>query len=683
MREGFEELLDKDECDSNGTSPTISKNLFREGTTVEGNGFYRENGFFIFRQMDYKFPWTMYYVLVCIICGGIICAVDSIPFIDGLFMAASAMTGAGLSTVGMYQLSTVTFQIMGVLMMIGCAPFMIMVVIAFRRQGFARVTSKVQKLRDEKKLPLRTHLSVEEKEVIDDCFLVDEALGVLGYITLVYYVGLIFLGTGIVYLALHSRPLQVELAERNISFLDNATFLTISSLANAGLTLTSDNLIGMCDNPYVYVFLTFLILAGNTALPIFLRVFIAALLHVETQFIGRCLPNYEPVPQQRPQSKHANASTDDVGEHRRSISVSTPAAYQETARARYRRVLQFILDHPRRLTPYLFSHLQTKVLVILNAVLICTQYVFFLGSTMNRHSALQERSRASLAGIGYFQTLSTRSAGFAMMDLRHLNQGLIFIYAVMMYMSAFPFVATLEKAENQSDSVPHVPTPVFHTPVEYLSTTIHSQLMNQKDSLRYRSSTKSIDNPLHPLPTTQTPTSHKSIRYPTGSAAAKNVDEYTMDKKHVKASNVNKKLMSHFLFRHSFFLLLAILICAYSEDEILSNPNVDVNLWYIMFEIISGYGNVGLSLGVPGQVYSLSGAMTVTGKLVIVLVMWLGKHRGLPSAKDEVVDFAWERYLSACRYDRCAAATTAVSTAEDDHDTAARSQYESHLDDSL
>ena len=54
---------------------------------------------------------------------------------------------------------------------------------------------------------------------------------------------------------------------------------------------------------------------------------------------------------------------------------------------------------------------------------------------------------------------------------------------------------------------------------------------------------------------------------------------------------------------------------------------------------MSAYGNVGTSLGIPGKVYSLSGDMGVTGKLVIIFVMLLGKMRGLPAHTDEVIDF--------------------------------------------
>ena len=122
-------------------------------------------------------------------------------------------------------------------------------------------------------------------------------------------------------------------------------------------------------------------------------------------------------------------------------------------------------------------------------------------------------------------------------------------------------------------------------------------------------------------------------------------------------------------------LVAAVLVCAYAEDGMLTDPQAQANLWYVIFEIVSAYGNVGLSLGVPGQVYSLSGAMSSTGKAVMIAMMWLGKHRGLPSAKDEVVDFGWDRYLVACRFYDDEVAGSDASVAGD--------QQATHTDDAL
>lgn len=48
-------------------------------------------------------------------------------------------------------------------------------------------------------------------------------------------------------------------------------------------------------------------------------------------------------------------------------------------------------------------------------------------------------------------------------------------------------------------------------------------------------------------------------------------------------------------------------------------------------------GTVGLSLGVPNENFSLSGALGTASKLVLCAVMLRGRHRGLPAAIDRSV----------------------------------------------
>ena len=73
----------------------------------------------------------------------------------------------------------------------------------------------------------------------------------------------------------------------------------------------------------------------------------------------------------------------------------------------------------------------------------------------------------------------------------------------------------------------------------------------------------------------------------------------------------------------------------------------EVNLWFIIFEVVSAYGNVGLSLTISNQKTSLSGNFGFVGKLAIILIMLLGKHRGLPKERDAVIDFKYRRLKRA------------------------------------
>jgi len=77
---------------------------------------------------------------------------------------------------------------------------------------------------------------------------------------------------------------------------------------------------------------------------------------------------------------------------------------------------------------------------------------------------------------------------------------------------------------------------------------------------------------------------------------------------------------------------------------IIERPNLDdtskatwFNVFNIIFEITSAYGTVGLSLGLPTENYSLSGAFRPLSKLILCFVMLRGRHRGLPVAIDRAV----------------------------------------------
>jgi hypothetical protein len=87
------------------------------------------------------------------------------------------------------------------------------------------------------------------------------------------------------------------------------------------------------------------------------------------------------------------------------------------------------------------------------------------------------------------------------------------------------------------------------------------------------------------------------------------------------------------------WLALALLIMCIAEDSQLRNGPFPryMSIFGILFEMISAYGTVGLSLGYPGTVVSLSGQFHIISKLVICCVMLAGRHRGLPFAIDSAI----------------------------------------------
>ncbi|KAI1777925.1 potassium transport protein TRK1/TRK2 [Hypoxylon cercidicola] len=63
----------------------------------------------------------------------------------------------------------------------------------------------------------------------------------------------------------------------------------------------------------------------------------------------------------------------------------------------------------------------------------------------------------------------------------------------------------------------------------------------------------------------------------------------------------------------------------------------DFSMFAVLFEVVSAYGTVGLSLGYTGINASLCSQFTVLGKLVMIAMMIRGRHRGLPYGLDRAV----------------------------------------------
>ncbi|KAK4691326.1 Trk/Ktr/HKT type cation transporter, partial [Lecanoromycetidae sp. Uapishka_2] len=80
-----------------------------------------------------------------------------------------------------------------------------------------------------------------------------------------------------------------------------------------------------------------------------------------------------------------------------------------------------------------------------------------------------------------------------------------------------------------------------------------------------------------------------------------------------------------------FFLICII------ERTGLAIPSQGFDLYAILFDTVSAFGTVGLSTGVPYDTYSFCGAWHTLSKLILIVVMVRGRHRGLPMAIDRAV----------------------------------------------
>jgi potassium uptake Trk family protein len=103
----------------------------------------------------------------------------------------------------------------------------------------------------------------------------------------------------------------------------------------------------------------------------------------------------------------------------------------------------------------------------------------------------------------------------------------------------------------------------------------------------------------------------------------------------------SKYLMNHLRNQLSFdlwYIFLGIFcLCVSESARIADNADPSFSVFAIFFEVVSAYGNVGLSLGYSGKNYSLSGEFKIFSKLVICAMMIRGRHRGLPHNLDHAI----------------------------------------------
>ncbi|KAI0383587.1 TrkH-domain-containing protein [Hypomontagnella monticulosa] len=86
-----------------------------------------------------------------------------------------------------------------------------------------------------------------------------------------------------------------------------------------------------------------------------------------------------------------------------------------------------------------------------------------------------------------------------------------------------------------------------------------------------------------------------------------------------------------------WYIALALFLITLIETKHSLTDPATYSVFNILFEIVSGYTTIGISIGLPDQSYSFSGGMYTGSKIIMILVMLRGRHRGLPVALDRAV----------------------------------------------
>ncbi|ESK97349.1 potassium transporter [Moniliophthora roreri MCA 2997] len=312
-----------------------------------------------------------------------------------------------------------------------------------------------------------------------------------------------------------------------------ALFQMVSAYTNTGTSLVDTSMVPFQTAYIMIIAIVILILAGNTAFPIFLRFTIWIL----TKLV--------------PKASRANET------------------------------LHFLLDHPRRCFIYLFPSHQTWFLLTVVIGLTLTDWFFFLvldiGTTEFESIPVGIRFI-----VGLLQATAVRAAGFGIVPLAALAPAVKVLYVIMMYISVYP-----------------------------IAMSVRSTNVYEEQSLGVYRGEESDDE-----------------------------DEF-------QAAGPRVTVWSRYLAMHArkqlafdmWWLCLGLFLVCIIERSSLDDENSATwfNIFSIIFEMVSAYGTVGLSLGAPMVNYSFSGTLRPLSKLIFCVIMLRGRHRGLPVAIDRAV----------------------------------------------
>ncbi|KAH7909367.1 cation transport protein-domain-containing protein [Hygrophoropsis aurantiaca] len=251
--------------------------------------------------------------------------------------------------------------------------------------------------------------------------------------------------------------------------------------------------------------------------------------------------------------------------------------------SRIHETLHFLLDHPRRCFIYLFPSHQTWFLVTILIVLNSTDWFCFMVLDIG-NPLIQSIPIGTRLFAGLLQAVAVRAAGFGIVPLAALSPAVKVMYAIMMYISVYPIALSVRSTnvyEEQSLGV-------FREDYDY---------------------------------------EHEERSFiPTGTRMS------------VWSRYMGMHARRQLAFDMWWLCLAVFLVCIIERGALDDTANLSwFNIFSIIFELVSAYGTVGLSLGIPTENYSFSGAFHPLSKLIVCIVMLRGRHRGLPVAIDRAV----------------------------------------------
>ncbi|KAI5457940.1 cation transport protein-domain-containing protein [Mariannaea sp. PMI_226] len=359
-------------------------------------------------------------------------------------------------------------------------------------------------------------------------------------------------------------------------------FLSGSAFNNAGMSVIDPGMSVFQSSYFVLIVVGALIVAGNTGYPILLRSILSLMLKI--------------------------------------LNLTKSSEYGP-----WRETIEFILKYPRRVYTTLFPSHATWWLLLVLLVINTTDWVAF--EILNiKNPSINALPIGDRIFAGWFQAIAIRAAGFAVVSISSLYPAVQLLYMVMMYISVYPVTITMRHSNVYEERSLGIYDDDDHADTEQLAEN-GLGTSNESDPTSRRLRRRAT--------AAATAAVSKGIKSPKSfvsgvGAAAKGPDQTS------RVSFINQQVRGQ-LAHDMWWLVVPLLIIMIIETGHFLDQPLAFSLFNILFEVVSGYATVGLSVGFPNANYSFCGAWHTGSKIILCIVMIRGRHRGLPVALDKAV----------------------------------------------
>jgi Trk-type K+ transport system membrane component len=339
-----------------------------------------------------------------------------------------------------------------------------------------------------------------------------------------------------VHCASDARAREV-LAERGLSPIWFGLFTAVSAFNNAGFSLV-DSLVPFQDDAVMLLIVAALIAAGNTLLPVLCR-------------------------------------------------AALSLAQRTLLRGDEQDAVELLLSRPRLFTTHMFEGGQTLWLLLI--WLATTGFQFLVYTFAPYNVPLQSLSWSKALQM-FFTTISTRTAGFNVIDLDTLCAGVLVMQLMLMYLASYPFIVAVKSTREGA--------------------------LEQEQEQEQEQDARRMEQQL------QDQQGQQEQRQPRQCSSRREQERFSGPIREAR-----KTLASDLWWLAISAFLVAV-----------TNTWLDIaTLFRLNWEVVSAFGTVGTSLPLPGHVASFSSGLNDFGKLVIIAVMIAGRHRGMPHSLDAAI----------------------------------------------